>query len=170
MAKPLQLDGLVEVESNRRDDPFDADLRKENVRLGDQVLGLRREIEDALSTRERLERTVRNLQTTLGPIHRALSILFGEMELAVGEAPAGNAGVDASAANAGVDPKWEHFKRQFPGVPAEIIDALLIQGSVAMTPLHKLIKRAYSTTATAAYKLRDAGAVTVNGGIVSLRR
>ena len=54
MAKPLQLDGLVEVESNRRDDPFDADLRKENVRLGDQVLGLRREIEDALSTRERL--------------------------------------------------------------------------------------------------------------------
>ena len=169
MTKPLQLDGLVEVESNRRDDPFDADLRKENARLGDQVLSLRRELEDALSDKERLERTVRNLQTTLGPIHRALSILFGEMELAVGEAPAGNAGMNASAANNG-DPRWESYKDRFPGVPAKIIDALLTHGEMKVSHLIKFVGAAHGTVYNAGDKLQGAGAITRNGGIWSLKR
>jgi hypothetical protein len=165
--KPLLLEGMVAA-IDVSDDVSNS--RRDIQRLEDENRSLRRDLEDALSDKERLERTVRNLQTTLGPIHRAMSILFGEMDLAVGEAPAGNQTAQPSAAVNGGDPRWQNYKNQFPGVPAEIIDALLIHGEMRITNLAGLLKRDVRTIYRSEDKLRKAGATTLNGGLLSLKR
>lgn len=161
MANELSLLKVVEPDTH--------DYRREIQNLEDENRSLRRNLDDAEANIQRLERTIENLRKTLNPIHRALRALFGEIELAVGEEDniAVAPGVGPSMS---VDPRWEHFKKQFPGVPATIIDALLIQGTMKMTNLAKLIGSHYETTRKATYKLRDAGAVTLTGGSVSLKR
>jgi hypothetical protein len=166
--KPLQIDGMVDVESSADSQTS----RRDTQRLEDENRQLRRDLEDALSDKERLERTVRNLQTTLNPIHRAMSILFGEMDLAVGETPVGNAvGAQVSTAQAnGNDPRWESYKKQFPGIPTEIIDALLAHPEMTMNQLATLLKHGYRTIWGATDQLKKAGAVIVGKTGVSLKR
>ena len=148
-----------------RDDS--ADLHRQFQSLKDEIRQLRHDCEDLIADKERLERTIKNLRSTLNPFHRALGALFGEIELAVGE---DNPPTSGPSATASTDPRWDHFKRQFPGVPAAMIDTLLIHGEVGMTNLAALMKRAYGTTKNAAYKLSSAGAVTINRGVVALKR
>jgi hypothetical protein len=169
--KPLLLEGMVH---EGHDDPFDADLRKENARLGDQVLALRRELEDANRDKQRLERSIENLRTTLNPLHRAFRALFGEIELAVGEGE-NNASLFASGTAtasqvSAEDPRWRHFKDTFGGTAAEIIDALLIHGELKLTNLVTLIHHHYNTVQSAAVKLRAAGAINYSNGVLSLKR
>jgi hypothetical protein len=165
--KPLMLEGIVTEQS---DDPFDADLRKENARLGDQVLSLRREVEDLRRDKERLLRSIENLRSILSPLFRGLRALFGEIEIAAGEETAPPANGSVSAAPKTVEPRWQHFKNSFPGVPAAIIDALLIHEQMPMSHLAKLIGKHYDTVKTAAKKLREAGAAELDGGVLRLRR
>ena len=144
------------------------DYRRDVQRLEDEVRSLRRDVEDLTAERDRLARTVKNLQTTLNPIHRAMSALFGEIELAVGETNVATSAVSAPAN--GTDPRWQNYKNQFPGVPAEIIDALLIHGEMRITNLAGLLKRDVRTIYRSEDKLRKAGATTLNGGLLSLKR
>jgi hypothetical protein len=167
MARPLQLEGAV-----LEDDPDGSvqEWRREVQRLEDENRSLRRDLEDATRKQKGLERTIENLRRILSPLYRGLRALFGEIELAVGEAPIGSGPAAIVASQGSDDPRWQSFKNTFPGVPASIIDALLIHGEMGFTNLSHLLKRAYGTTKNAAYKLRDAGAVTINGGTVSLKR
>ena len=55
-------------------------------------------------------------------------------------------------------------------MPAEIIDALLIHGEMRITNLAGLLKRDVRTIYSAEAKLRKAGATTLNGGLLSLKR
>jgi hypothetical protein len=164
--EPLMLEGIA-----ASDGPDSQQSRKEQQRLEDENRSLRRDLDDALRDKERLERSIENLRAILAPLHRGLRSLFGEIELAVGDAPLNGASPAATAAATSPgDPRWQSFKNSFPGVPAEIIDALLIHGDMKMTNLSKFLKRHYETTRKAAYKLRDAGAVTLAGGALGLKR
>lgn len=164
---PLQLEGIVEADDYKSSDPS----RREVQRLEDEVRSLRRELEDAERENARLTRSIENLRRILAPLHGGLRALFGEIELAVGEAPTAASGaIGVTDRQPSGDPRWESYKRQFPGVPSEIIDALLIHGDMKITNLSKLIKRHYETTRKAAYKLRDAGAITLAGGSLNLKR
>jgi len=152
----------------------DADLqswRREKQRLEDEVRSLRRELEDAHNDRDRQARSIENLRLILSPLHRGLRALFGEIELAVGEAdtPA-SSGVARTASPSDLDPRWQSYKNRFPGAAAQVIDALLIHGDMQQTPLSKLVGIHYETLRKAVAKLRDAGAVSVVGGVVSLKR
>lgn len=148
--------------------PDSHDDRKTIQRLEDETRQLRRDLEDVTIVKDQLVRTVKNLQATLNPFHRALRMLFGEMDLAVGEVS--NADVHPSMPNGGADPRWQNYKNQFPGVPTEIIDALLIHGEMRITNLAGLLKRDVRTIYSAEAKLRKAGATTLNGGLLSLKR
>jgi hypothetical protein len=167
-AKPLQLEGMGIAPQG--DDPFDADLRKENARLGAQVLALRREIEDLRRDKERLLRSIENLRSILSPLFRGLRALFGEIEIAAGEESAPLPNGLTSPTPGTTDPRWQHFKTSFPGVPAAIIDALLIHEQMPMSHLAKLIGKHYDTVKAAAKKLREAGAATLDGGVLRLKR
>jgi len=96
--------------------------------------------------------------------------MFGEIELAVGEetfsAPASASGAALQAANG--DPRWEHAKRQFPGKPAEIIDALLVQPPMTIVQLHKFCRMSYDTAKQAVRKLAGAGLIIREGNLVRL--
>lgn len=150
--------------------PDSHDDRKAIQRLEDENRQLRRDIEDVTIIKDQLVRTVKNLQATLNPFHRALRMLFGEMDLAVGEAPDGPRAGAPVYDSGGADPRWQNYKNQFPGVPAEIIDALLIHGEMRITNLAGLLKRDVRTIYSAEAKLRKAGATTLNGGLLSLKR
>jgi hypothetical protein len=168
-AQPLLLEGIVQ---EGHDDSFDADLRKENARLGDQVLTLRRELEDAHRDNERLSRSIANLRTTLNPLYRGMRALFGEIELAVGEEQGASVSANepASLAASALDPRWQSFKNTFPGTGSEIIDALLVHGELKLTNLVTLIRHHYNTIQSAAVKLKAAGAINYSNGTLSLKR
>lgn len=166
-AKPLMLEGFAE-------NPKAADeqlhrLRKDKQQLEEEVLGLRRELDDVNRDKDRLERSLRELRQQLSPLHRALRAVFGEIELAVGEEDkipsSGTPGV-ASA----TDPRWQSYKNQFPGVPAATIDALLTHHQMTLTQLASFLKKHYDTTKGAVAKLIKAGAVVREGGLVRLNR
>ena len=144
---------------------IDSQIHRQYQELKDEIRQLRHDCEDLIADKERLQRSVEHLRKTLSPFHRALRILFGEIEDAIGEETSAPSGAAPS-----IDPRWEHFKKQFPGVPAAMIDTLLIHGEVGMTNLANLMKRAYGTTKNAAYKLSAAGAVSIVRGSVSLKR
>lgn len=168
MARLLQIEGDV---LDLNDDPETAMAnRREITRLEDENLSLRRDLEDITAGRDRATRAIRSLQSALGPVYRGLRAIFGDIELAVGEESAASATAPASGHSNSADPRWQNFKDQFPGVPAMIIEALLIHGAMGMTNLSALLKRAYGTTKNAAYKLKSAGAVTIDRGNVSLKR
>lgn len=144
-------------------------IHRQCQELKDEIRQLRHDCEDLIADKERLQRSIEHLRKTLSPFHRALRILFGEIEDAIGEETLAPTFAPSGAALSN-DPRWEHFKKQFPGVPAAMIDTLLIHGEVGMTNLANLMKRAYGTTKNAAYKLNAAGAVSIVRGSVSLKR
>lgn len=164
-AKPLLLEGVVDTPP-----PDDRAWCQERQRLEDENRDLQRALEDSERERVRLERGVQSLRMILSPLHRGLKAIFGEIELAVGSEPETAAPSGNHAAPSSTDPRWQSYKNQFPGVPAAVIDALLMHGSMGMTNLAAFLKRAYGTTKNAAYKLKAAGAVTIDRGNVSLKR
>jgi hypothetical protein len=165
-AKPLLLEGIVEPVEQ----PDSQDYRRELQSRDNEIRSLRHALDEATAEKDGAIRTVRNLQSMLAPLHRALRAIFGEIELVAGEDAAPAVGNGASVPVSGQDPRWESFKRSFPGVGAEIIDALLIHGEMKMTNLSKLLKRHYNTVQFHAAKLRAAGAITSAGGLLSLKR
>lgn len=165
--KPLMLEGITPREPAEPNEGMLHKFRREKQQLEEEILALRRELDDVNREREKLDRTVRNLRNQLGPLHRALRAVFGEIELAIGEEEytASDPSDSAPQSNSTrTDPRWESYKQNFPGAPAQIIDALLAHGQMKMTHLAKLLKRDYSTIKGAVKKLKDAGAVVGETG------
>lgn len=167
--KPLALDGIVDVKAEPSEGMLH-EWRREKQRLEEEILSLRRELDDARTHHEKLERAMRALRQSLSPLHRALRSVFGEIELAVGEEEAVASSVAPGPPQSTASPsRWEHVKQQFPGAPAKIIDALLGQGEMTITQLANFTRMHYDTAKTAASKLAKAGALTKDGGICRLR-
>jgi hypothetical protein len=140
--------------------------RREKQRLEEELLHVRHELEEARAENEKLKRSIRAIQKPLSGVYQGLRALFGEIEFAVGQEEVENAPRGAATqqpANQSA-PRWESYKQNFPGVPAQIIDALLAHGQMKMTHLAKLIKRDYSTVKGAVRKLKDAGALVGEPG------
>jgi hypothetical protein len=159
--KPLTLKGVIDVEDEN--EGLLRQWRREKQQLEDEARALRTSLDDMTAERDKLRTSVTALRRQLAPLHQALRAVFGEIELAVGEedfAPA-SSGDPASprSSAAATDPRWESYKRNFPGVGAEIIDVLLAHGQMKMTHLGKLIKRDYSTVKKWVKALKDAGAL-----------
>lgn len=166
MTKPPQLEGTVDEDS----ETSALDLAAEVDRLEAEVRLLHRRLDDATHEKQVLERSVNNMRALLLPLYRGLRALFGEIELGIGDAPMANGPAPSASTQPPDDARWQSFKHSFPGVGAEIIDALLIHGEMRMTNLANLLKRNYKTVHRAATTLRGAGAITLNQGLLTLKR
>lgn len=163
MAQPLALEGLVETKADRDSEEL-RQLRRENQRMDEELRNLRNELGQAQADKETLERGIRALRQQLSPLHRALRAVFGEIELAIGEEELSNGGGARPQTGSGTDPRWEHAKQNFPGVPSQIIDALLSQRELNLTQLAGYCRRDYSTIKRAAQVLSKAGLLAKEGG------
>lgn len=168
-SKPLTLRGIVEEPKDDRGGLLH-EWRKEKQRLEEEILNLRRSLEDGQLESERMRRSVANLRQQLSPLHRALRSVFGEIELAVGEEVAGPVGISVASVHNNSDPRWESYKQTFPGVAARIIDALLAHPQLTYMQLKSVIRADYNSVKNAAAKLKQAGAIVREGNQCRLNR
>jgi hypothetical protein len=173
--KPLMLKGVINV-----DEEDSAGLlrewRREKQQLEDELRRVRTELGESMAERDKLQRAITILRRQLSPLHHALRAVFGEIELAIGEEdlsrPQPGQAMDGpaipSANNS--DPRWESYKTSFPGVAAQIIDALLAHPQMTYMQLKGLLRRDYNTIKTAAVKLKNAGAIVKEGTMCRLNR
>jgi len=161
--KPLMLEGIIKEENS--DEGLLHKMRREQQRLEEEILSLRRELDDTNREKDRVERTIRNLQVQLSPLHRALRAVFGEIELAVGEEEISTVNSPTpNSPSSSVDPRWQSYKDSMPGAPSRIIDALLAhRDGLNIAQLSKLLRMDYNTAKNAVSRLRSVGAVTQDG-------
>lgn len=170
MTQPLMLEGVLK-ETQEADEGLLRKFRKEKQQLEDDLRDARQELDDLRADKERLDRSIRNLQQQLSPLHRALRALFGEIELAVGEDTAVPMSVPAmpGAAQPAIDPRWQSWKEKLPGRPAEMIDALLLHRDMSTRQLATALHCGKDAIYQAAHKLSQVGLISNVGGRYSLK-
>lgn len=146
----------------------DADV-DETESLRDEI----RQLRDDLSTARRetsqskrdSARALSALRAQLGPLHKALQMVFGELDAA---------GVDETATGAAVSPKtsavWDAWKERIGGQSAKVIDALLLHGDLNAGQIAIAIGINPKNVAQVICKLNKAGLLNKNGGRFSLKR
>lgn len=171
MAQPLMLEGIAKrVASSGNDDGMLHEWRKEKQHLEEDLRLVRQQLEGVRAENEVLQRSMRNLRDSLSPLHRALRVVFGEIELAIGEeSETASSPSGSSIPTPGGDARWESYKATFPGVPASMIDALMAHREMSYTQLAAFLRRDYNTVKNAAAKLQKAGAVVKDGPKGKLR-
>ena len=153
MPNPLMLEGEVI-------DPLPeriAELEAENDGLRADLQAVQRQL---LEARREAARAVAKLRQVLKPQYDALRMLFGEMDAILGEETP-----EAPKSNA----RWESWKQRMPGRPAEMIDLLLLHGSMSVKNLMAAMHCGKDAVYQAASKLGQAGVITNNGGRYSLK-
>lgn len=106
--KALLLESMVDA-TTVNDREYRENSRHEMQRLEDENRSLRREVEDLTEDKKRLTRTIENLRGQLSPLHTALRVVFGEIELGIGEEPAYSPTSPSSTSPAS-DPRWQSYK------------------------------------------------------------
>lgn len=140
------------------------------VRLRREIAGLERQLEEAKQEVVTAKQHARNavqaihaLRQQLEPLHQALKMIFGEISrVDVGGQPTGS----PSSSNA----KWESWKQRLPGRTAEIIDLLLVHEQMNTKQLSGALRADPRTVAQYIHKLNNAGILTKNGGMFSLKQ
>jgi hypothetical protein len=159
MAQPLLHEGEYVEDGEHVTDNFVADkLRTENRELRNEVARLKSELHSATVQNSR---AVSRLRTLLSPLFRGLQDVFGEMDVI------GDTGAVQPIAN---NPKWEFWKKRYPGRIADTIDLLLVQGEMNAKQLCSALKCDPRTLAKSViYQLNSAGLINKNGGKFSLK-
>jgi len=133
MAQPL-LNG--EVDS--RD--FDLwQLRQTVEKLQVEVTRLDAENHDLKRELTNLRGASANLRRVLGPLHRAVNMIFGELD-EIGEG-------QETGSTAGNPSKWDAVKQRLQPRHREVIDLLLIQGSMGRKQIAAALKMDYANCA-----------------------
>lgn len=160
MSKQLALEGPV-IESPRVDiEKLRADLSRaiaERDEFEAQLLKAKR-------TGDRVIEATALLRQHLEPFYRYMQVIFGDMDEIVPpsfSSPASSPGVQTNAP--GMDARtaavWESWKQNMPGVPADIITALLSHPRANAAQLKVLCKRDVKTIYNAIKRMKAAGLV-----------
>jgi hypothetical protein len=106
----------------------------------------------------------RDLRRVLLPLYTALQKVFGEIDvMSVPEAAAPTVDNRKRAV-------WEAWKTKLPGIPAKMIDALLVHGALNQTQLRIHAQCARSSVPNAVMALNRAGLINKSGdGKISLK-
>lgn len=139
-------------------------LREENRRLQRAVDDAER---DARRAREDAQRALSALRSNLGPLYRALQMVFGELDAAgVTESPqAPYAGSEPASVDNAARAKWEKWIQSVgAGSPAaRFIETLLVHGELSAKQMKTAAKMGEATVYQAASKLGKLGLVTKSG-------
>lgn len=140
-------------------------------RLKRQVKLLEREVSDAeldaKRAREDATRSMMALRQQLGPLYRALQMVFGELE-AAGIADAAFP-PESNGTSKPDKAKWDEWKSRLGPACAEVIDALLLGGAMTVTALAVACKMGKMSVYRATAKMGQAGIITNSGGKFSLK-
>lgn len=139
------------------------------VELEQELRTLRQEVAQAHAETRQARRDATHalgaLRTQLGPLYRALQVVFGELDAA---------GVDESTLGPGphTDARttavWHSWKSRM-GSAAKIIDALLLHGEMNTQQLAIATGYHRTTIPGLIHKLNKAGLLNKNGGRFSLK-
>ncbi len=111
-----------------------------------------------------VEAGVRDLRGILGPLYKALRLVFGEIEaMGVTDGANGAASPRNSAA-------WEQWKQRLGGATARAIDALMVHGEMNQTQLRIILGCATRTVTNVVAALNQAKLIDKNGGKISLKQ
>lgn len=131
------------------------------------ILGLREQVrqlnEDLRTERSKAgqsESGVKELRHILTPLYRGLQKIFGEID---------DMGLTDSSSPTQGNPKWDLWKKRFPGRGAECIDTLLVHEQMNTKQLSTALKCDPRTLAQLIYKLNQAGLIQKNGNMYSLK-
>lgn len=133
-------------------------LEAEVVEPGEELEGIHEELAQLHQRVEGLEALIQAIRAEVDPWARFRR---------GGSGPAAEA---SSPSSVGGNPKWEMWKRRFPGRVSEVIDLLLVQGSMNQSQLCAVLKCDSRTlSAKMIYPLNKAGLLNKNGGMFSLK-
>lgn len=141
-------------------------LKTENLRLGRAV----RDAEVlAARAQEDADRALANLRRQLGPLYRALQMVFGELDAAgvVDQAAPGPVSTPVAAGNDRA--KWDEWKQRLGPSCAKVIDALLLGGEMNVEAIRIASRMARQTVYDSTSTLGRAGILTKSGGKFSLK-
>lgn len=143
------------------------ELKKANVKLQRQVDDLQLDLQKAKNESKRALQALANLRDQLGPLFRALRMVFGEIE-SVDLPETGTVAASSAGTSSGLSAKWEMLKNKLGGRQAEFID-LLQHGEMTASQLsaaaHCDIRTAYSVIE----KMKNGGWLSKNGNKFSLK-
>lgn len=150
---------MLQGEVDNRDDIISA-LTEENDRL---VQENRRLLAELSAAKAQASRSLSAIRHQLEPWHKAMKVLFGEIEAVGGETVT----ADDNSQRA----KWEPVKRQMPPRLAQAIDLLMLQGRMKRTQISSALKMDYSNcTKNVIGVLIRQGWVVEHGGELSLKQ
>lgn len=164
MPQQLQLDGVVEI--RQPDDQEFRLLQRSYAQLDEALRLVRNELGQARAENERLQHSMNNLRQTLTPLHRALALVFGEIEAGAGPEHAYTGKSPIREAKAQI---WESWKTRLGGMQAKAIDALLGQ-DMTRTQLRIAVGCGSTSITDVIYKLNKAGLIEKNGSVISLKK
>lgn len=130
------LEGIVDAAPAR---DYAAELRDANAEIA-RLQGEFRKGFDLVNEKDQeidqLKRIIGNLRQVLNPLHKAMRIIYGEIDLAQlnDEQPAAttSSAAPVSSAKTAI---WESWKQKLPGAKASVIGALLEHGELSVEQL-----------------------------------
>lgn len=136
------------------------DLRDESIReLRQQLRDAQRE---TVTAKREAARAMTELRRQLGPLYKALQMVFGELDAA---------GVDdAPAASGSSRAQWDEWKTRLGQSCAKVIDALILGGEMTAKGIMASAKMGPNTVYQATSKMGQVGILTKNGGKFSLKK
>lgn len=136
-------------------------LRDEVRRLNVDLSAARREASNA---RRDADRAMAELRRQLGPLYKAMQMVFGELDAAGIEDSSGPA-----PSNARVSAVWDSWKSRV-GSSAKVIDALLLHGEMNTGQLAVATGFHRTTIPAHVFKLNKLGLLNKNAGRFSLKK
>lgn len=132
------------------------------------IAGLRaqlREANEALGAERakagQAEAGVKELKRLLDPFRRAIGVIYGEIDaMGIQDAP-------TQSSSGQSNPKWEMWKKRFPGRGSELIDLLLVHEQMNTKQLSVALKCDPRTLAQLIFKMKPV--ISKNGGLYSLQ-
>lgn len=154
---------VIDVDIDPRDQEIEA-LRSENRRLQRAVSDA--EV-DAKRAREDADRALSNLRRQLGPLYRALQMVFGELDAA---GVADTQPASSASTNDGAKAKWDEWKQRLDNNCARVIDALLLGGEMNVKAIMVACRMGEATVYRSTSQMGQAGILVKNGGKFSLKQ
>ena len=145
------------------------DARDQRIdELKQELAEVRQLLDIARAERDRAQRegykAMAELRKVLTPLHRALKMIFGELDAAGVEEPITGTGETR------ISPIWASWKAKMPGRPAQFIDILLEHGEMNIPQLKVAAKCGDNTAYQTISKLHSVGLINKAGGRYSLKQ
>jgi uncharacterized coiled-coil protein SlyX len=137
------------------------DLRKTAANLQQRIDDLELELAKQKNDAKRAQLALTNLQNILGPLHRAMRAIFGEIDAAVPDFGFPGQNGPTPSPHGPQDAKWQPWIQKWSGTKkAVVIQTLLEHGPLTRTQLRSATESGWSTIDAITAQLQNLGLIT----------